>query len=29
VLALAAEITAAVEQRFAIQLEMEPVLLGF
>jgi UDP-N-acetylmuramate dehydrogenase len=29
VLALAAKITAAVEERFAIRLEMEPVLVGF
>jgi UDP-N-acetylmuramate dehydrogenase len=29
ILALAAEITAAVEARFGIRLEMEPVMLGF
>jgi UDP-N-acetylmuramate dehydrogenase len=29
VMALAAKITAAVEARFAIRLEMEPVLVGF
>jgi UDP-N-acetylmuramate dehydrogenase len=29
ILALAAEITAAVETRFGIQLEMEPVMVGF
>jgi UDP-N-acetylenolpyruvoylglucosamine reductase len=29
VLALAGQITAAVEERFGIRLEMEPVRLGF
>jgi len=29
VLALAGEITAAIEERFGIRLEMEPVLVGF
>ena len=29
ILALAGQITAAVEERFGIRLEMEPVLVGF
>jgi UDP-N-acetylmuramate dehydrogenase len=29
ILALAAQITAAVEERFGIRLEMEPVMVGY